>query len=90
MRISDERIRHFSHLIIDAIYYDDMIEYDSEERAVSEVKRVLTDYFGAEDQVGQIVRNKISSLKRDVPFGSRDYDILFKKYYEEEMRKKGF
>lgn len=89
MRISDDRIRHFSHLIVDAIYYDDLVDYESEEKVVSAVKRVLTDYFGAEDEISAYIRKKIASLKKVVPQGSREYEILYRKYYEEEMNKRG-
>jgi hypothetical protein len=33
------------------------------------------------------VRRKIQSLSRQVPVGSREWDILYRKYHEEEMRK---
>jgi len=88
MRISDDRIRHFAHLMVDAIYNDDLVEYDDEEKVVAEVKRIMMDFFSAEDKIDQYVRDKIRSLKRDVPQGSSEYEILFRKYYEEELRKR--
>jgi len=33
------------------------------------------------------VRQKIASLSRHVPPGSREWDILYRKYHEEETRK---
>jgi hypothetical protein len=33
------------------------------------------------------VRRKIQSLSRNVPVGSREWDILYRKYFEEESRK---
>jgi hypothetical protein len=89
MWMSDERIRHISHLIVDALYYDDLIDYDSEESVVTEVKRIALDYFHKEDKIDSIVRDKISSLSRPVPPGSREWDILYKKYFDEESRKRG-
>ncbi|HEX6768600.1 MAG TPA: DUF507 family protein [Candidatus Binatia bacterium] len=33
------------------------------------------------------MRQKISTLSRHVPPGSREWDVLYRKYYEEESRK---
>ncbi len=50
-------------------------------------KQALNDFFQREDQIDDIVRHKISSLSRHVPPGSREWDILYRKYFEEESRK---
>jgi hypothetical protein len=48
---------------------------------------VLHGFFQREDQIDDIVRQKIDSLSRRVPPGSREWDILYRKYFEEEARK---
>jgi hypothetical protein len=48
---------------------------------------VLHDFFQSEDAVDDVVRRKIQSLSRHVPAGSREWDILYRKYFEEESRK---
>ncbi|MBI2347945.1 MAG: DUF507 family protein [Deltaproteobacteria bacterium] len=40
-----------------------------------------------EDRVDEVVRQKIQSLSRPVPPGSREWDILYRKYLEEELKK---
>jgi len=52
--------------------------------------RCLRLFERAQDQIDDEVRNKIASLKRGVQEGSREWDILYKKYYEEEAQRKGF
>jgi hypothetical protein len=48
---------------------------------------ILHDYFQREDHIDDVVRQKIQSLSRHVPPGSREWDILYRKYFEEESRK---
>jgi hypothetical protein len=61
--------------------------FPNEGRALSETKQVLHDFFQLEDRFDEIVRQKILSLSRHVPVGSREWDILYRKYSEEESRK---
>jgi hypothetical protein len=47
----------------------------------------LTGYFDRDSRLDEIVRQKIRSLSRPVPPGSREWEILYRKYREEEMKK---
>ena len=87
MLFSEERIYHIAHLLTDCIWKDDLVDYKDEAKAIKQAKRVLFDYFSKDERVDEIVRQRISSLKRGVYEGSREWDILYKKYYDEEMSK---
>ncbi len=86
-RLSDSRISHLAHLVIDAVRKGNLGDFPSEGRALADTKLVLHDFFQREDQIDDIVRQKIQSLSRRVPPGSREWDILYRKYFEEESRK---
>lgn len=91
MRLSSDRISHIAHLVVDGIWKDDLVDYSDDERALQEVKDAITGFLQVEDDIDTAVRNKIRSLSKDIPEGSREWDVLFKKYFEEEMnKKKGF
>lgn len=90
MRLSDDRISHIAHLLSDGIWKDDLVDFSDEDKALSEIKKAITEYLRVEDEADTVARNKIRSLSRDVPEGSREWDILYKKYFEEEASKKGF
>ena len=64
-----------------------LAEFPNERRALLETKQALNDFFHREDHIDDVVRHKISSLSRHVPQGSREWDILYRKYFEEESRK---
>ena len=87
MRLSEGRISHLADLIMSGLSQQGLAEFPNERRALLETKQALNDFFQREDQIDDIVRQKISSLSRHVPQGSREWDILYRKYFEEESRK---
>ena len=72
---------------MDGLRREKLAEFPNEGRSLTETKQVLRDFFQREDQIDEIVRQKIGSLSRSVPPGSREWDILYRKYFEEESRK---
>jgi len=54
-----------------------------------ELVRRMQELLRTEANIDQGVRQKIHSLKRGITEGSEEWDILFRKYYTEEMRKLG-
>ncbi len=86
-RLSESRISHLAHLIMDGLREEKLADFPQEGRALAETKQVLNEFFQREDQIDDLARRKIQSLSRQVPVGSREWDILYRKYYEEEMRK---
>jgi hypothetical protein len=60
----------------------------SERAAFMEAKRILAEYFQRDDKTDEIVRRKIASLSRQVPQGSAEWEILYRRYFEEETRKR--
>ena len=88
MRFSEERIRHLSHLVLDAVEGEGCIRAGGKASVLNDVKRVLLNYFTAEDQVDDLVRKKIHSYSRIIPEGSREWDVMYDKLFEEEMNKR--
>ena len=86
-RVSENRISHLAHLVIDGLRKSGLVNFTNEGRALTETKQVLHEFFQREDHLDEIVRQKIQSLSRHVPLGSREWDVLYRKYLEEEMRK---
>jgi len=88
MRLTEDRISHLSHRVIDRLYKDDIADFPDEARALREAKAVFMSYVRVEDEVDTFVRQKIAKLSRRVPEGGREWEILYRKYFEEEMTKK--
>ena len=87
IRVSESRISHLAHMVLDGVRKAKLGEFPNEGRALAETKQVLHDLFQREDRLDDMVRQKIQSLSRHVPPGSREWDVLYRKYFEEESRK---
>lgn len=90
MKLSEEKISHISHLVADGLWKDELIDYDEDEesRIVNEIKRTIALYLHVEDEVDTIVRDKIASYSRQIPVGSREWDVLYQKLSNEELQKR--
>lgn len=88
VRLSDNRIAALARQILRAIAVEG--EVISERAALVEAKRLLTDHFQRDDKIDEIVRRKIASLSRRVVPGSTEWDVLYRRYFEEEARKHKF
>ena len=88
MRLTEDRISHLSHLVIDRLDRDDVADFPDEAKALREAKAVFADYARAEEEADAAARRKIASLSRRVPEGGREWEILYRKYLEEEMSRR--
>ena len=70
--------------IVERLWRDDLADLTDERRALDRIKQTLAAYFHVAEEIEEAVRAK---LKTKVP-GSRDWDILYRKFYEEEASKR--
>jgi uncharacterized protein len=90
MRLSHEKIIQLSHRIMSAIEALDEVEIFEESNAVrQETVRILTDLLHEEEKIEQTVRDRIATHKRTILEGGGEWEILYRKYYAEELRKLG-
>jgi hypothetical protein len=89
MKLSEDRISHLSHTILDTILKEGIVEaLQPEERLLREIKRTITAELQYEDEADAAARSTIQSLSRRVPEGSREWDVLYRKYVEEELSRR--
>ncbi len=89
MRLSEDRISHISHLVLDALVRNRNVDaLLPEEKLLREIKRTITAELQFEDEADDAARRTIQSLSRRVPEGSPEWDVLYRKYREEELRRR--
>jgi hypothetical protein len=54
-----------------------------------ELRRVLEDLLVNEEKLDKAARQKIENQTRIIPEGSAEWNILYHKYYNEEVKKLG-
>jgi hypothetical protein len=88
VRLTDARISHLSHQLRHALQKGGLAEFPDEPAAHREAKAVLESYAQSEEAADAFARDRISRLSRKVPEGGREWEILHRKYFEEEMTRR--
>jgi len=90
VRISRDKVNKVAHVVSDALA--DMAEVDFlEDRNTIrlEARKILEDLLNKEEKIDQAARHKIENQKKTILEGSQEWDILYRKYYNEEVKKLG-
>lgn len=87
MNISDERIGSLAKKIAAALTRDGVAPAGERDRMAQVASQAMMKYVQTEQQLDTRVRAKITSQKRHIVEGSGEWDILYNKYYEEELNK---
>jgi len=90
MKLSHEKIIQLSHRMIAAIEALDEIDYREELNTIRlEIVKILNELMREEEKIDTAVRLHITSQKRTIPEGGEEWDILYRKYYQDHLRKLG-
>jgi hypothetical protein len=86
VNLSEGRLSHLAHVILKALTSDGLATVTNERTFLNAVKDVLTGTLSLDDRIDDLVRARMP--KRALP-GSREWDVLYRKLYDEERRKLG-
>jgi uncharacterized protein len=90
VRINREKVNKVAHVIADALADMKELEFLEDHNTIRlEVRKILEDLLNQEAKIDQSARQKIESQKRTILEGSQEWDILYRKYYQEEVKKLG-
>jgi len=90
MRLTREKTMRLSHLITDVLVSSQEVEFVEDRDTIRQkTVQILQELLKEEEAVDTEVRKKISSQKKEVLEGSEEWDVLYRKYYAEEMRRMG-
>src|ERR1700682_173113 len=90
MRLSREKTIRLSHVITDLLVSNNEVEFVEDRDTIRQkTVQILQELLKEEDAVDAEVRKKITSQKKEVLEGSAEWDVLYRKYYAEEMRRMG-
>ena len=90
MRLSRDKVNVLARAVTEALKQIDEVEFIEDPNTIrQETRKILEDLLNAEARIDQSARLKIESQKRTILEGSQEWDILYRKYYNEEVRKLG-
>jgi hypothetical protein len=84
--LSEGRLSHLAHVIMKVVTDERLGKIRNDRLFLNLVKQALTDTLSIDDRLDQLVRGR---MPKQTPPGSREWDVLYRKLYEEERRKLG-
>jgi uncharacterized protein len=90
MRISREKINKLAHAVADTLADMESVDFVEDRNSIRlEARRLLEALMAQEAKIDAAARQKIESQRRTILEGSQEWDILYRKYYNEEVKKLG-
>ena len=90
MRISRDKLNKLAHVVADTLAEIDDVEFMEDRNTIrQEARKALEKLLTEELKIDQAARLKISSQRKIILEGSQEWDILYRKYYNDEVKKLG-
>ena len=90
VRLSHDKVNRLAHVVTDAVADMDEVEFIEDRNTIRlEVRKILEALFMQEARIDQAARQKIESQRRTIIEGSEEWSILYRKYYNDEVKKLG-
>ena len=90
MRISRDKLNKLAHVVADTLAELENVEFMEDRNTIrQEARKALEKLLTDELRIDQAARLKISSQRKIILEGSQEWDILYRKYYNDEVKKLG-
>ena len=88
MKLSDDRINHLSHLLFKALNAMEEVDFMEEENDIRlRMKKTLVESLRLFDDIEVKIQASLGSYSRKIVEGSREWDVMWSKAYDEEIGK---
>jgi hypothetical protein len=90
VRISRDKLNKLAHTVADALAEIDQVDFLEDRNTIrQEARKALERLLTEETKIDAAARFKISSQRKIIAEGSQEWDILYRKYYNDEVKKLG-
>ena len=90
MRLSRDKMNKLAHTVADTLAEIDGVDFVEDRNTIRmETRKILEELLNQESRIDAAARQKIENQKRTIMEGSQEWDILYRKYYNEEVKKLG-
>ena len=90
IRLSREKINFLSRQILNCLNKNDQVEFlDDPNEIRLNIVKAIEEEMKLYDALDKKAQEKIQSQKKSIEEGSREWEILYRKYYNEELGKLG-
>ena len=89
-RLSRDKVNVLARGVAEALAQMENVDFVEDKNSIRlEVRRLMEELLAQEAKIDQSARQKIESQKRTIMEGSTEWDIMYRKYYNEEVKKLG-
>jgi hypothetical protein len=90
MRISRDKLNKLAHTVADTLAEIDEVGFLEDRNTIRQgARKALEILFAEEARIDTAARLKIANQRKIILEGSQEWEILYRKYYNEEVRKLG-
>ena len=90
MRISRDKLNKLAHTVADTLADIQEVDFLEDRNTIrQEARKALEKLLTEETKIDAAARQKISSQRKIIMEGSQEWDILYRKYYNDEVKKLG-
>ncbi len=90
MRLSHDKVMHLSHRIAQTLAETSFIARTTDQNGLrTEIANAMLEELSLEEDVDREVQRILHSYKRHIVEGSREWDVMYRKTFEEQMKKRG-
>lgn len=90
MRLSRDKVNKLAHTVADTLATLDAVEFLEDRNSIrTEARRLLEELLKEEAKIDTAARQKIENQRKTIIEGTQEWDILYRKYYNEEVKKLG-
>ncbi len=90
LKLSKNRVNFLTKLIVDHLQKNEDIDYSGDIGSIRfRIYHLILDELKLFEDIEIAAQEKIISQKKNIPEGSREWEILFRKYSNEELTKLG-
>ena len=90
MRISRDKLNKLAHIVADTLAEIDQVGFNEDRNTIrQEARKALETLLTQEAMIDTAARQKIASQRKIILEGSQEWDILYRKYYNDAVRKLG-
>jgi len=90
VRLSRDKLNKLAHTAADALAEMEQVEFLEDRNSIRvKVRELLEELLKQEEKIDVAARQKIENQRRTIIEGTQEWDILYRKYYNEEVKKLG-
>ena len=90
MRNNPDKLNKLAHTVADTLADIDQVGFLEDRNTIrQEARKALQNLLSEEARIDQAARQKIANQRKIIQEGSQEWEILYRKYYNDEVKKLG-